>query len=234
MATKYEVVVEQLEKEIVDGIFDSNRKLPTEEELMKRFDVSRNTIRKAIEILVSKGYIYQVQGSGIFLREFSKPGCITMKDMSGLTKSLENEKLESKLIELTLIDADEELANKMKCNIGTKIYFVKRVRYVNDEAFVIEESFYNKDIIPYLNEEICNNSIYKYIEEDLKLKIGFADKIISCRKLDEEEAGLLNLQKDDPVLMLENTVFLSSGVIFDISKDKYNYTKTKLLSLATL
>ncbi|MHC1684066.1 MAG: GntR family transcriptional regulator [Clostridiaceae bacterium] len=234
MATKYEVVVKQLEKEIVDGIFGLNSKLPTEEELMKRFDVSRNTIRKAIEILVNEGYVYQVQGSGVFLRDFSKPGCLTMRNMSGLTKSFPNDKLDTKLIELSLIDADEEIAKKMKCSIGTKVYSVKRIRYVNGEAFEIEEAYYNKDIVPYLNEEICTNSIYKYIEEDLKLKIGFADRVISCDKLTDEEAEILNLQKNDPVLVLESTNFLNSGAVFNISKEKYNYKKSKLLSLESV
>jgi GntR family transcriptional regulator of bglA len=58
MGVKYRMVVEQMEKEILDGKYTLNTKLPTEEELMKKFDVSRNTIRKAINILVEQGYIY--------------------------------------------------------------------------------------------------------------------------------------------------------------------------------
>ena len=65
----------------------------------------------------------------------------------------------------------------------------------------------------------------------MKLKIGFADRVISCDKLSEEEAKLLNLNKDDPTLVLNNTVFLSSGVVFDVSLEKYNYTKMKIISL---
>ncbi|MDQ7862157.1 winged helix-turn-helix domain-containing protein [Peribacillus frigoritolerans] len=74
MGVKYRMVVEQMEKEILDGKYTLNTKLPTEEELMKKFDVSRNTIRKAINILVEQGYIYQVQGSGIFLQGIFQTG----------------------------------------------------------------------------------------------------------------------------------------------------------------
>lgn len=233
MVVKYRVVAEQMEKEFIEGKFHSHAKLPTEEELMKQFDVSRNTIRKAIEVLVDAGYIYQVQGSGIFLREFSKPGCIPIKGMKGLTASFPEDELKSELIDLNLLDADEEIAHKMKCKIGTKIYHVKRVRYLNGETIAVEESFFNKDIIPYLNKEICESSIYKYIKEDLKLNIGFADQIIYAEKLSKEEAQLLNLEEDAPTLIIENTVFLNSGVIFDISQGKFNYKYAKLLSLAT-
>lgn len=234
METKYEMVINILEKEILEGKYDLNKKLPTEEELMKRLNVSKNTIRKAIEILVNKGYIYRVQGSGVFLREFSRLGCVNMKEMNGLTKQYSNEKLESKVLNFSLINADEELASRMKCEVNTKVYYVKRVRYMNGEPLQIEESYYNKDVIPYLNEEICSSSIFNYIRNDLKLKIGFADRVISCERLNEEEAQLLNLNKDDPVLILNNTIFLNSGVVFDVSTEKYNYTKMKIISLTSI
>ncbi|MCK1985614.1 MULTISPECIES: GntR family transcriptional regulator [Peribacillus] len=231
MGVKYRMVVEQMEKEIVEGKYTLETKLPTEEELMKKFDVSRNTIRKAINILVEQGYIYQVQGSGIFLREFSRPGCISMRDMSGLTKVFPNDEMKSKVLKLELIEADEKLAKQMKCQVKTKIYNLKRVRYLNGEPIVIEESFFNKDIIPIINNEIANGSIYEYIVEDLKLNIGFADKIISCEKLNDDDAKLLDLQPGDPTLIVESTVFLKAGAVFDLSIEKYNYTSAKLLTL---
>lgn len=233
MQKKYETIVNILEKEILDGKYDSNKKLPTEEELIARLNVSKNTVRKAIDILVTKGYIYRVQGSGIFLRDFSREGCMDIREMNGLTKTYSNNNLKSKVLEVSLIDADEELASKMRCNVNTKLYYVKRVRYLNGEPMEIEESYYNKEIIPYLNEEICSKSIFSYVINDLKLKIGFADRVISCEKLNEEEAELLNLKKDDPTLIINNTVFLSSGIVFDVSLEKYNYSKMKIISLTS-
>lgn len=234
MQTKYEMVVNILEKEMLEDRYSLSKKLPTEEELIKKFNVSKNTIRKAIEILVTKGYVYRVQGSGIFLREFTKNGCAQIRDINGLSKQYSNEKFESKVAEFSLINADEKLSNRMKCDIGTKIYYIKRVRYLNGDPIEIEESYYNKDIIPYLNEEICSKSIFDYITNDLKLKIGFADRIITSEKLTEEEASFLNLEKDDPALVLNNTIFLSSGIVFDISVEKFNYKNMKLISLTSI
>ncbi len=230
MATKYEIVTGKLMKDINNGVYDKERKLPTEDELMNIFNVSRNTIRKAIEILVNHGYVYQVQGSGIFLRDYQKDKCISLKQMNGLTKELQNKKIKSKVIEFSIIDADETLAEKFKCKLNTKLYHIKRVRYVNDEPFEVEESFYNKEIIPYLNEDICNSSIFNYITDDLKLNIGFADKMISCDILTDEECSLLDVEKGEPTLQVENTVFLNTGIIFDVSIERYNYRKIKLFS----
>ena len=69
MSAKYKLIVDEIERDILDGKYNSIGKLPTEEELVATYGVSRTTVRKAIGILSSKGYIYQVQGSGIFIRD---------------------------------------------------------------------------------------------------------------------------------------------------------------------
>lgn len=232
MTIKYKEIGQSIEKDIVDGMYSESSKLPTEEELMRKYEVSRNTIRKAISLLVDRGYIYQVQGSGIFIRETSKEGFITLGNMRGLTGDFPSKKITTKLLELRVIKADEEIANELRCNIGIDIYFVKRLRFLDGESFAIEYSYYNKDMVPYLNKEIAEKSIYEYILKHLKLNIGFADKIIYCDKLDKEHSKLLCLDEGDPATIIEDTVFLTNGLIFDKSKVIYNYRMAKMLSLA--
>ncbi|WP_310938736.1 GntR family transcriptional regulator [Clostridium sp. SHJSY1] len=232
MAIKYKEIGNSIEERIISGVYKQSKKLPTEEELMREYMVSRNTIRKAISLLVDRGYLYQVQGSGIFIRQTSKDGFITLGNMRGLTGDFPSKKITTKLLELRVIEASEELAEKMRCVVGTNLYFVKRLRFLDDENFAVEYSYYNKDIVPYLNNEIVEKSIYEYILKDLKLNIGFADKMIYCDKLDNEHSELLCLDEGDPATIIEDTVFLTNGLIFDISKVIYNYKMAKMLSLA--
>lgn len=65
---KYEMIVNDLQKRIMNEEFKENNKLPTEEKLMEEYAVSRNTVRNAIKILNNLGLIYPVQGSGMFIR----------------------------------------------------------------------------------------------------------------------------------------------------------------------
>ena len=124
-----------------------------------------------------------------------------------------------------------KIIEKLNCSPETKIYYVKRIRYLDGEPIEIEESYYNKDVICYLNNEICLGSIFKYITEDLKLNIGFANRVISTEKLSKEDAEFLNLEENDPSLNLENVVYLSNGKAFDYSIEKYNYLKIKLYNI---
>ncbi len=64
-----------------------------------------------------------------------------------------------------------------------------------------------------MNEEIALSSVYSYFIEDLRLNIGFADKVISCEKVNKENAQLLELNEGDPALLIENTVYLVNGTI---------------------
>ncbi|MEB9938309.1 GntR family transcriptional regulator, partial [Bacillus cereus] len=207
MSAKYKQIADVLEQNIRDGLFNETKKLPTEEALMNRFEVSRNTIRKVISQLVNRGYIFQVQGSGMFLRETSVTDYINLGSLRGLTKNLVSQNIETKVLELEVIDADEEIAKQMQCEAGTRLYFLKRLRIVDAKPFSIEVSYFKKDIIPYLNEEIALSSVYSYFIEDLRLNIGFADKVISCEKVNKENAQFLELNEGDPALLIENTVY---------------------------
>lgn len=230
MAVKYKEIADRLESDIREGKFDQTKKLPTEDELIKQFEVSRNTIRKAITQLVNRGYIYQVQGSGMFLREESGTDYINLGSLRGLTKDLASKAIETRVLALEVREADEVKAKQLRCEGGTKLYYMKRLRVVNDEPFSIEISYFKKEIVPYLNKEIATSSVYSYLIEDLKLNIGFADKVINCEKIDDAEAKLLQVNPQDPALIVENTVCLTNGTIFEWSQSIFHYQKAKILN----
>ncbi|MGG3871324.1 GntR family transcriptional regulator [Brevibacillus laterosporus] len=233
MSVKYKKIADILEKDIRDGKFNETKKLPTEEELMNIFQVSRNTIRKVVSQLVNRGYIFQVQGSGMFLREAPITDYINLASLRGLTKDLASQNIETKVVDLHVMEADETLAERMQCQAGTKLYFVKRLRIVDGKAFSIEISHFKKDVVPYLNNEIAAISIYSYLIEDLQLHIGFADKVIHCEKIDKESAQLLEVHEHDPALLIENTVYLVNGTIFELSQSMFHYQKARLLNRIT-
>lgn len=69
---KYETVKQTLRNEIMDGKYRINEKLPTESALMKRFNVSRYTIRRAVGDLENEHYIYRIQGGGMFVQDWQR------------------------------------------------------------------------------------------------------------------------------------------------------------------
>lgn len=232
MQAKYKTVADDIEKQVLSGLFSDTRKLPTEDELIEIYAVSRNTIRNAIDVLVRKGIIIPIQGSGMFLRSLFSDDCVNLENFLGLTKAFPNKKIGTKVLEFKEIEADEKLAYIMQCDVGTPIHYIERLRLVDNVPYVIEYSYYNKLLIPYLNMEILRGSIYAFITSDPKKQLGYVDRVIRADVLNAHDAEILGLKAGDPTLISENRAMLKSGVIFDYSIDIHNYKNTKFLKLS--
>ena len=221
--TKYETVANSLADRINNNEFNETKKIPTEDQLMEEYNVSRNTVRNAIKILTKLGLLYPVQGSGMFIRESRKCDTVFLSGTRGITKDHPGNKLTNKCLSVEIVEADDNLAQIMLCEIGTPIYYIERLRIVDDIPYAIEYTYYNKNIIPYLDKEIIESSIFRYIKEDLKIPFGFSDKYISARKLTDQESQLLELEKNDPAIIIEDDIYLTNGTLFNSSQIVYNY-----------
>lgn len=220
---KYEEIAQKIEAFIIKNDLGQGDKLPSLGQLIDTYEVSKSTIVKALTKLETKGVIFQVQGSGIFARKRRKKGYINMVENQGFTADLEQFSLTSKVLDVSLIQPTDEIMTNLNCGPDETIYHIKRIRYINGQVLCLEESFYRQDIVPYLNEAIVGDSIFKYITESLKLNIGFSDKHLHVEKLSEEAAVSLELKANDPALYLEETFYLVSGQAFDFSKTIYHY-----------
>lgn len=230
--SKYEIVVNSLQTRIMNNEFSKTKKLPTEDKLMEEYNVSRNTIRNAIKILMNLGLIYPIQGSGMFIRPPKRKGTVYLNSTRGVTQDKPGTDIVNKLLKLEVINADEELAKRMECAINTPIYFLIRLRIVDGVPYALEKTYYNKEIVPYLGKEIAESSIFSYIKDDLKLTFGFADKYLTAIKLNKEDAKLLQLEENDPAISINDNIYLSNGLLFNSSDIIYNYKTTHFYSIA--
>ncbi|MCM3598243.1 GntR family transcriptional regulator [Metabacillus idriensis] len=224
---KYQQIAAEMEKYIEEHELQQGDKLPVLEALMTQFEVSKSTITKSLDLLEKKGVIYQVRGSGIFVRRHKRKGYISLLSNQGFKKDLENFTLTSKVIELDVRKPTEEVAYNLNIELEDDVYYVKRVRFVNGQTLCLEESYFNKSIVTYLNREIVSESIFSYIMEGLGLKIGFSDLYLNAGILNEDEAKCLGLPNGSPKLYGESIFHLTNGQPFDFSKITYNYENSQ-------
>ena len=224
---KYQIIANEIENDIYSNDLPQGTKLPTVEALASEYNVSKSTIVKAIESLVSRKIVYQLQGSGIFVRRRSRTGYINLNVTQGFTTSLKEFNITSKVLDFNLIKANKEIAELIECDVNDDIYLIKRLRYIDDEIMCYEEAYYKKSIVPYLNKEIATGSIFEYLQTALNLNLGFSDRYLHLEKLDNNLANLLNLAPNDPAMIVLEQIYLSSGVCFNVSKLVYNYKNTR-------
>lgn len=88
--SKYSIVQQWIKSEINKGSFKVGEKIPSENELMEKFNFSRQTIRLAISNLENEGYVEKVKGSGTFVKGKRSPQSKTTKNIGVIVRYLDN------------------------------------------------------------------------------------------------------------------------------------------------
>ena len=111
-------------------------------------------------------------------------------------------------------------------------YRVSRSRTINGERLEYEVSYFNRKLVPFLNKEIAESSIYKYLEDELGLKITHSRREISFRYANKEEKTHMDLGKYDMVAVVESTTYLSNGNILQYGILSYRPDKFTFVTMA--
>ncbi|MFS9138123.1 UTRA domain-containing protein [Streptococcus parasanguinis] len=203
---KYQHIYQILKEQIVEEKYLVGDFLPSENDLKEYYQVSRDTIRKALKLLQEEGFIETVQGMGAQIcrqAHFDFP-------VSQLTSYQEIVKAsglqsETNVIRLEKITIDEKGAKKTGFPLHRLVWKVSRQRVVDGITSVLDIDYMDRELISGLTKEIAQRSIYQYIEEDLKLQIGYAKKEILISPIDNRDKILEEIKKE----FSENSFFLS-------------------------
>lgn len=229
---KYIDIADDIRSKIFDKKYTYGQKLPYEYVLCVAYHCNKETMKKALDILVKEGLIVRRRGAGTFVKDYDASADHITKAMQagqGLSKQLEGKaKLTSEIIEFEVVPSDEHISKKLQIEEGSFVYHIIRRRIVNDEPYCIEIMYMPISIIPNLKVEHLQNSIYKYIEKELKLKIQSTHKTIRGHLSSQLEQQYLGLKEYEPYFEVEQTAYLSSGIIFEYSFSRFHYNKFEL------
>jgi len=225
---KYEEIAENIRNGILSGKYNPNEQLPLEKEMCEYYGVSRITIKKAVDELVIQGLIIKRRGSGTFVKAVGGSDVQELsmaKQFEGFSETNKDKKVSSKIVKFEVIHPTEEIATKLKITCDDFVYYTVRTRYADDEPYVIDYTYMPIGLIPGIKNDILLNSIYNYIEKDLKLKIKSAHRIIRAILPNELEQEWLKIESNFPILEVEQVGFLDNGQPFEYSKAHHRSDK---------
>ncbi|MFV0556136.1 MAG: GntR family transcriptional regulator [Lactovum sp.] len=223
--TKYEIIADNLRQKIRTGEFEKNSALPFEYELCKHYNCSKQTMKKALELLVFEGLIYRQRGKGTFVKSTFELDSYEKSDsyIGGQTRNVgKEETISNQLILFEIINPTAEVAEILAVAKDSFIYHFKKLRTVDDKKNVIIESFVPITTIPGLTKKDVTGSFFNYVENQLNLKIKSVHKKITVGKADKDCQTYMGLQEHDPIAIVEGIHFLSSGDIFEYSISQHN------------
>lgn len=208
----------QLMDIIVDMIEEGNLKedvqLPSERELCEVYDISRSTVRQAIQELEKEGYIYRLHGKGTFI----SPKMFKQNLLKFYSFTEEMKKLgkipSSMVLDFDIINTNEKLAKKMGLNIGDKVYIFTRLRLADNEPMMLETSYVPCYRFPGLTKELLEeNPMYDIFSKIYDVSITSAEEIFQTVVTRDNEAKLLRYSFSLPSMMIERTTYEMKNVV---------------------
>lgn len=233
MSSKYLKIYNNIVEKIDNGIFETNKKLPSEAQLMEEYKVSRDTVRKSLNLLERNGYIEKSKGKGSFVLDINKFNFPVsgIKSFKEIENSLGKE-CKTILKELSLKSPNDRIMKKLEVSPNKYIWNIVRVRNIDGENIILDKDYINSKFVPRLTEEICEDSLYSYIEGELGLKIAYAEKEITVQKSTEEDKDLLDLRGYDMVVVVKSYTYLEGRKLFQYTESRHRPDKFKFVDFA--
>ena len=104
---------------------------------------------------------------------------------------------------------------------GAEVYYIQRVRSLDDVPLIYDINVFLKSETPGLNETIANSSIYKYLEDDLGMQITTSNRIITAELATPIDTKYLALDDYDFVCVITGRTFNSKGIQFEYTQSRH-------------
>ncbi|OIJ12479.1 transcriptional regulator [Anaerobacillus alkalilacustris] len=224
----YKQIAKKLKKEILEGSITSGDAIPSENKLAESYNVSRVTIRQAIDLLVSQELLEKVQGSGTYVKEKKIEHDIFR--LQGFTEemSMLNKKTINKILSYEMKVPTNSIMDILGLEEGDQTFYISRLRYVDDVPLVLENTYMPVKLFPDLSYDVMQASKYKFIEKNKNWKIKQSFQEIIPIIPDETITSLLNLKEAIPILKVKLWSTLQTGEVFEYSElffksDEYKF-----------
>jgi GntR family transcriptional regulator len=228
----YKVIESDIKTKINQGELKSGDLVPSENELKDQYNVSRMTVRQALNNLVNEGYLYRHKGKGTFISQRK-----IEKNIHGVRSFTEEmaatgRKVSNKIISFEYIEASLEIADKLFLNEKDEVIFIERVRYGNDIPVLFEQLYIPAKLFKTITKENLTGSFYQYMEHELGMQISHCIQSIEAISADSKVSIALEVNKNVPTLLIVRNTFLSNGRPFEYVRSYYRADQYKFVQHA--
>ncbi|MDY0393849.1 GntR family transcriptional regulator [Virgibacillus halophilus] len=226
---RYLQLMEELIKQIQDGKYQVHDKLPSERELCDLYELSRITVRQALQELEREGYIYKEHGKGTFVA--SKTYDQDLVKLYSFTEAMKEQGRQpsTKVLSFRELEIDEHLAKQMKLKPKEEVFQVIRLRLADEEPLMYETSYLPKRIFRHLTaSDLVERPMYDVFQADYHVFVTKAVEQFSATLVRSDEAEHLNVANNNPAMLVRRYAYHHDTLIeYTVSVargDKFHYT----------
>ncbi len=223
----YYQLVEILIKEIQEGTYLENEKIPSERALCDMYGVSRVTVRHAVEELVDMGLLEKRHGDGTYVSSKMNQDLQSFYSFTEEMKKIGRTPW-SKVLGFEYIKADEKIARKLGCDLHDPVIQIIRLRMADDTPMLYERTYLPRNRFSALSkQDIEENPMYDVFRNKFDVTFSKAEEVLKPVTTRDYEAELLEINQAVPSMMIERTTFEGDTIIeYTISiarGDQFNY-----------
>lgn len=223
-AEKFKFIFKDLKSRVESGKYPAGSLLPSEHQLTVIYHCSRNTVRRAISMLSEMGYVQPIHGLGVQIiyhpiRQANYiPGGI---ESFAETVKRNHLKARTKVVRFTEMTVDEHIHNHTGFPVGSEVYYIQRVRFLDRKPVILDINVFLKSQTPGLTKAIAARSIYQYLEKDLGMQITTRTRCFTAERATEIDTRFLDLLDYDFVAAVTSQTYNSNGVMFEWTQSRH-------------
>ncbi|MBL8588171.1 MAG: GntR family transcriptional regulator [Methylobacteriaceae bacterium] len=226
MRRRAEPIYRQVQDYVVNLVsgpdFAPGDRVPSERMLAETLGVNRMTVRKAIDGLVARRLLERngTSGTRLPLPHVARP--IDVRSSLGITRIIRDGggAPGNRLLHFGEAHASESVARRLDLPIGAELVMFRRLWTVDGDPFCIETSYLPAARFPDLMAEhlVAGQSLYAFLAERYGVAAATTDREISVGAPTDVEARLLQLERNDPILVLRLVARDAQGRPFEYMK----------------
>jgi GntR family transcriptional regulator len=199
-------------KEIRGGRWKPGDRLPTEDELIARFRVSKITVRQALRDLAGLGYIRREQGRGTFVQR--PPLEEGPRHLKSFTDEMRHHGFvgTSKVLAQSIIAAPDDIADVLECSAGAPLFCLRRLRSADGDPMGLQTAYVPLALVPGIEKlRFAHASLYELLRTKYDLHPARARETHVAVLVTGEDATLLRSTAGSPALAAERITYLADG-----------------------
>jgi GntR family transcriptional regulator len=211
----YKQISAGIRADIEDGTYPIDSKIPSEEELCALYDVSRITVRKALEELAEEGLLVRRQGKGTFV---SVPQVdVDVKPITSFHDACRavGKVPSTKVLSARTVKPSKEDMLELNAPADARVVEIDRVRYADGEPVILERNHF-PSVYSYLLESDLSGSLYNLLRA-YGIEPSKASHDVSLISADENKSTLLCVEVGSPLLFLYEVIYDQKGRPLHIS-----------------
>lgn len=230
---KFSAIFLEIKERIEQGNYAPGTLLPSEHQLAEDFKASRETIRKALRRLQEAGYIHKQQGRGsvvldVHRFQFPVSGLTSFKEL----KDSQNMPFKTVICHNEIVPAPDFLVQAGLVEEGERMHLLIRQRIMEDKIEILDKDYIRCRIVPELPSAIVAQSLYHYLEDQLKLKIAYAKKEFTADNLSTRDAALMQSPIASTVIAVRSEVFLEDTQFLQYTESLHKLDKFRFIEFA--